>query len=404
MAQYLGQIGTPQPSIADSLNLFAAQQQARKQANMQQALELIKSGLYKPSQQDQQPGLMQRFQNSFLGPQVGGNTMNVNGQNYQYNSNPNPMDAVDLQLKQKQLEKANMTPEQKAQNAMTEMKALQSNVPMGGSASVDSSGGATMSYMPPDQLEIQRKQADIQQKTQEIKNLQSNQNLDTQSKALAIKSAQAVNDYFKNPKSQLELNKLNMTPQQKQAALSDTIKSVSTPQQQYTPEFHINDKGEIETTLKPKQDSSMTTGVSYIGDIGNMTPEQAQDKMKQVNPAYANYLKSLSDGKYNLSGRSTKQIAQIQKDLSNLYPGTDMAKINARYSTRKDFTTGNSAKNIRSLNTAVGHLQEFNKLIPQLHNTGFKMWNRAGQTLSREFGGNPRKIYCCKNSIDGRTC
>jgi hypothetical protein len=125
------------------------------------------------------------------------------------------------------------------------------------------------------------------------------------------------------------------------------------------------------------------------GDVSNMTPEEARADLKKRNPAYANYLNSLAEGRMTMGGRTTGKMMQVQKDLATYYPEMDQSTINARYATRKDFTTGTAAKNIKSLNTAVGHLAEMKKLIPQLHNSGVKFWNQLGQTTSREFGGNP---------------
>ncbi len=137
--------------------------------------------------------------------------------------------------------------------------------------------------------------------------------------------------------------------------------------------------------------------------IQNMNPDEAKVELSKNNPAYANYLKGLSEGRFQLAGRSTKSSIQIQKDLANLYPNMDQSKIQARYKTRQDFTTGTAAKNVKSLNTAVSHLNEMNKLIPELHNSGFKMWNRLAQTGSREVGGNPTlaRFGAVKTALSG---
>lgn len=161
--------------------------------------------------------------------------------------------------------------------------------------------------------------------------------------------------------------------------------------------------GQAKISLKSK---AQDTGMGGLTDVGNKTPEQLQAEMKEKNPAYANYLQSLADGRFTLTGRSTKQALAIQKDLANMYPGMDQSKINARYKTRQDFTTGKSAQNIKSLNTAVQHLAELNKIIPDLHNVQFpvvgKMWNR-GKNLAMAESGNPTisRFKAIKNALSG---
>lgn len=158
--------------------------------------------------------------------------------------------------------------------------------------------------------------------------------------------------------------------------------------------------GEAKIMLKSK---SQDQGMGGLTDVGNKTPEQLRAELKEKNPSYAKYLENLASGKLNLGGRSTKAIEGIKKDLANLYPGMDIQQIDARKKTRTDFTTGTAAKNIKSLNTAVSHLSELNKIVPQLHNSGFKMWNQLGQTASRQFGGNPTlaRFQAVKTALSG---
>lgn len=98
MAQYLGQVGTPQPSIADSLNLFAQQTQQRKLQQQALAQKLIESGAYAPTAQQPPMGLLGRIGQGFLGPQIGGSNMNVGGQNYQFQDQATKLSNLKEQL------------------------------------------------------------------------------------------------------------------------------------------------------------------------------------------------------------------------------------------------------------------------------------------------------------------
>ncbi len=182
----------------------------------------------------------------------------------------------------------------------------------------------------------------------------------------------------------IDSNSMNVTPKI----------SYTTPLQQADYQSKVLDIQKKQQEMKDSQETSK---------IQNMNPDEAKVELSKNNPAYANYLKGLSEGRFQLAGRSTKSSIQIQKDLANLYPNMDQSKIQARYKTRQDFTTGTAAKNVKSLNTAVSHLNEMNKLIPELHNSGFKMWNRLAQTGSREVGGNPTlaRFGAVKTALSG---
>lgn len=86
MAQYLGQMGTPTPSISDSINKFTEQMEARKAQKLAMALEMIKSGQYSPTSTPPNgppQSLFQRIGQGMTGPNLGGQNMNVMGQNFQ---------------------------------------------------------------------------------------------------------------------------------------------------------------------------------------------------------------------------------------------------------------------------------------------------------------------------------
>jgi hypothetical protein len=59
--------------------------------------------------------------------------------------------------------------------------------------------------------------------------------------------------------------------------------------------------------------------------------------------------------------------------------------------TRRDFTSGKSANNVRSLNTAIGHLETLQKAAQGLDNSSVPMWNRVANAI--ESGtGDPRVV------------
>lgn len=138
--------------------------------------------------------------------------------------------------------------------------------------------------------------------------------------------------------------------------------------------------GKTEITFKQKpKDTSISAS-----EIGALPPEQARETMKKTNPAYAKYLEKLADGSLSLQGRSSKFQQKVQQDLAALYPDMDIQKINARAATRKDFSTGKAALNIKSLNTAAGHLKSLYDTVDKLGNTPFKPWNQVKNWSERK--------------------
>ena len=99
MAQYLGQVGTPSgaslitKAITDSL-------QKQQQQKMDMAQALIKSGAYAPSAPGTAPQtpMFQSIMQGFTGPQLGGQNMNVSGQNFQFQGPQQKMDQLKSQL------------------------------------------------------------------------------------------------------------------------------------------------------------------------------------------------------------------------------------------------------------------------------------------------------------------
>lgn len=237
-----------------------------------------------------------------------------------------------------------------------------------------------------------------------------------------IKQATALKNLLGQMQMIQTANQQTQQPQQPNASgmLGSTGVTPSGGSAMFKPEYNFDSSGNV--TMKASQQDPLVQqknqlevqklqqdlngGPNGVGDISNKTPEMIQQEMKQKNPAYANYLKSIAEGRFTLGGRSTKQISAIQKDLSTMYPDFDQSKINARYKTRQDFTTGLAAKNIKSLNTAIGHLDEFRKLVPQLNNSNIKLINQAGQTFARDFGGGKpaatlAKFNAVKNALSG---
>ena len=126
-----------------------------------------------------------------------------------------------------------------------------------------------------------------------------------------------------------------------------------------------------------------------IGSLGNVqgkSTQEIQDDLKKKDPGYFNYLQNLALGKFKNTGRNSIAMQKVYEDLSTVFPGYDQNVVEARYALRKDFTSGKESTNIKSLNTAVNHLDALNNIIPLLDNTKFRKYNSLKNYLSKEVG------------------
>jgi hypothetical protein len=90
------------------------------------------------------------------------------------------------------------------------------------------------------------------------------------------------------------------------------------------------------------------------------------DFLKALPPATSSTVRALVDGRMAFPAGAAMRSPYWQQMLANVAhadPAFDAVNFNARSKTRADFTSGQSARNIRSLNTAIGHLGQLNDQI-----------------------------------------
>jgi hypothetical protein len=63
--------------------------------------------------------------------------------------------------------------------------------------------------------------------------------------------------------------------------------------------------------------------------------------------------------------------------VSNYDPGFDEVNYTSRSATRRDFTSGKAANNIRALNTAIGHFGHLEEQIGGTASHGFTPLNAS---------------------------
>jgi len=103
----------------------------------------------------------------------------------------------------------------------------------------------------------------------------------------------------------------------------------------------------------------------------------------------ADQVRSLAEGRMPIPGgfalKSPYWQHMIQM-VSQYDPNFDAVNYNARAAARKDFTSGKSAQNLASFNTALGHIDTLDKTIDDLHNTNYPAYNAAAAAVARNLG------------------
>ena len=90
-----------------------------------------------------------------------------------------------------------------------------------------------------------------------------------------------------------------------------------------------------------------------------------------------------------LSRLAGPQRLAILNRAEELNPNFDITKYDARQAIRKDFASGKAATNIRSINTAVDHLEKLSDAAEALENSDLTLWNTI-KNKGLETTGDPR--------------
>lgn len=121
------------------------------------------------------------------------------------------------------------------------------------------------------------------------------------------------------------------------------------------------------------------------GDI-NLTGEPY---LATLPKALAAQVKALAEGRRpfpNNASMRSQSMQELVAAASQYDPTLDAANSATRVATRKDFTSGMSAKNITAINTALGHLGSLWKDAQGLHNRSLPAWNALANTMESATG------------------
>jgi hypothetical protein len=154
-----------------------------------------------------------------------------------------------------------------------------------------------------------------------------------------------------------------------------TGKPVDEPTDNQPPNYRIpgagaDDESALPPNARPTSDTPTGVDLAFLSTL----PPQMQTQVKAV-----------SEGRRMLNPRSKEDQALIRL-VGQYDPSFDLVNFNSRSKARQDFTSGKSAQNITSFNTAIGHLGSLDKAIDDLQNSDYPWWNKVANETAVQTG------------------
>jgi len=114
-----------------------------------------------------------------------------------------------------------------------------------------------------------------------------------------------------------------------------------------------------------------------------------EDYLKTLDPGYAAYVRAVARGEKQFPGdrgKLSQEQIQLLEDVKKYDPTFSTLDYNMRANTLKDFTSGQAARNVSSLNTAIQHMGKLHELATKLKNKDFPDWNAAVNWYRKKTG------------------
>jgi hypothetical protein len=146
------------------------------------------------------------------------------------------------------------------------------------------------------------------------------------------------------------------------------------------------------------------TGGTLTGDIQPYSPADNTEITDKDRSELMPLAKAIVEGRAtpsaltNTRGSRKEKLARLAAEID---PSFDLSMASQRGAIRRDFTTGNSAKALTSLNTVIGHLDTLNAASDALDNTNFPKFNSLENYLKKNTGkADVQKFTAAKNLVD----
>lgn len=134
-----------------------------------------------------------------------------------------------------------------------------------------------------------------------------------------------------------------------------------------------------------KRDLQQSGDVAVPGDV----TLSGDAYLRTLPPALAAQVKAMSDGRRAFpTGAALRSpaIASLVAAATQYDPTLDAANASTRMATRKDATSGPTARNITAINTSLGHLGTLWNSVDGMHNRGVPAWNTVANAIESATG------------------
>jgi hypothetical protein len=138
------------------------------------------------------------------------------------------------------------------------------------------------------------------------------------------------------------------------------------------------------------------TGVQNLSKVGAPSPFgstmgnpdlKGDEFLKSLPAPEATQVKALAEGREPFpSGFSMARLQPLIQAVSQYDPNFDAVNYMSRYRTRQAFTSGQESRNITSLNTVIGHLDNLKQLGEALNNNDIPLANKVLNHIATAFG------------------
>lgn len=153
-------------------------------------------------------------------------------------------------------------------------------------------------------------------------------------------------------------------------------------------------------TITPGQQTAM-------GDASQQTTGVNGDAfLKTLPQPIADQVKALAEGRMQFPtgfAMSKPYWQKMVSAVSKYDPSFDAINYNSRTKTRNDFTSGKSAQNVTSFNTAIQHIDELDKSVDPLGNTSVPLFNSVRNAVrgqgSQEYQTAQKVFETSKNAV-----
>lgn len=138
------------------------------------------------------------------------------------------------------------------------------------------------------------------------------------------------------------------------------------------------------------------TAPPFIPTIPVAGGAKNEEFLAKLPPAEQPLIKALVEGRMafptGTALRAPYWQGIIQK-VAEYDPSFDTINYNARLNTRKDFTSGTSAKQVNALNTVIGHMESLDKASKALNNDSLTGWNALANWVADVTGQSAPKTF-----------